>query len=178
MKRVEEVNQPSRIGKLAARTRAGIQLFSKVMAIVASIFLGVMMALTLFDVVGRYFFNRPILGTWELVGLMLVFAGTWGLAYCQITRSHIRVDVLLTMFPPRVRELINVLSYLVGAIGFGLISWQVFLMAKNYYLNGYVTDTLGLPVYPFMLGLTIGSGLIALVLLMDVIVSMIEVIKR
>jgi TRAP-type C4-dicarboxylate transport system permease small subunit len=178
MKQAEEVKQPAGIGKIAARTRAGIKSVSKVMAIIASVFLGAMMFLTLFDVAGRYFFNRPILGTWELVGLMLVFAGTWGLAYCQIMRSHIRVDVLLTMFPRKVQESINVISYLVGAVGFSLISWQVFLMAKNYYINDYVTDTLGIPVYPFMLGLTIGSGLIALVLLMDVIASLTEVIKK
>ncbi|MBN1189102.1 MAG: TRAP transporter small permease [Dehalococcoidales bacterium] len=164
--------------KIAVRTRSGLMSFSKIMAIIASLVLGAMMLLTLADVAGRYFFNKPIRGTWELVGMLLVFAGTWGLAYCQIQKSHIRVDILLTRFPRRIRGLINFISYLVGAIGFGLISWRVFLMAQNYFIHDYVTDTLGMSIFPYMIGLTIGSGLLSLILLMDVIISLIEVFRK
>jgi TRAP-type transport system small permease protein len=166
------------IEKVSAKARTGIESFSKIMAVIASIALGAMMLLTLGDVVGRYFFNTPIRGTWELVGLMLVFAGTWGLAYCQVKKAHIRVDVLLNIFPRKVREIINVISYLGGAIGFGLIAWRVALMARNYFVNDYVTDTLSLPLFPFMSGMTIGTGLIALVLLIDAVRSLVEVIKK
>jgi TRAP-type C4-dicarboxylate transport system permease small subunit len=173
-----DMKQAAGIGKITIKTRSGIESFSKIMAIIASLVLGAMMLLTLGDVAGRYFFNTPIRGTWELVGLLLVFAGTWGLAYCQIKKAHIRVDILLNIFPRRVREIINVISYLVGAMGFGLISWRVFLMAQKYFVNDYVTDTLGISIYPFMLGLTVGAGLIALVLLIDVARSLAEVMKR
>jgi TRAP-type transport system small permease protein len=172
------MKEATRFEKVSMKTRAGIENFSKIMAIIASLVLGAMMLLTLGDVAGRYFFNRPIRGTWELVGLLLVFAGTWGLAYCQIKRAHIRVDILLVKFPRRIREFVNFISYLVGAVGFGMISWQVFLMAQNYYIHDYVTDTLGIPIFPFMIGLTIGAGLIALVLLVDFSRSLAEVIKK
>jgi TRAP-type C4-dicarboxylate transport system permease small subunit len=178
MKQAEGIKQSAGIHKIALKIQNGLKSFSKVMAIIASVFLGGMMLLTLADVVGRYFFNRPILGTWELVGLMLVVAGTWGLAYCQLNRSHIRVDILLNLFPKRFQGVINFISYLVGTAGFSLISWQVFLMAKKYFDNHYTTDTLNLPIYPFMFGLTIGTGLIALILLMDTIISLGEVIKK
>ncbi len=172
------MKQATGVEKVYIKTRSGIEGFSKIMAVIASIVLGAMMLLTLGDVAGRYFFNRPIKGTWELVGLLLVFAGTWGLAYCQIRRSHIRVDILLARFPRRVKAFVNFVTYLVGSAGFGLISWQVFLMARNYYINDYVSDTLGVPLFPFMLGLTIGAGLIALVLLIDFARSLVEVVKR
>ena len=100
------------------RFRSGVEKFVKIMAIIASCFLGAMALLTLGDVVGRYFFNRPILGTWELVGMMLVFAGTWGFAYAQVMKAHIRVDIVLNKFPPRIQAFTNILSYLVGAVGF------------------------------------------------------------
>jgi TRAP-type transport system small permease protein len=158
--------------------RAGIEKFTKIMAIIASIFLGAMALLTLCDVIGRYFFNRPILGTWELVGMMLVFAGTWGFAYAQVMKSHIRVDILLNRFPPRGQAFMNVLSYLMGAVGFALITWQVSIMAKNYMVHGYVTDTLNQPIFPYMIGLVIGAGLITLVLLLDLIESIAEVLKK
>jgi TRAP-type C4-dicarboxylate transport system permease small subunit len=160
------------------RFRSGVERFVKIMAIIASCFLGGMMLLTLGDVVGRYFFNRPILGTWELIGLMLVFAGTWGFAYAQVMKAHIRVDILLNKFPPRIQAFMNVVSYLAGTVGFALITWQVFFMAKNYMVHDYVTDTLGQPIFPYMLGLCIGAGLITLVLLLDVIESIAEVLKK
>jgi TRAP-type transport system small permease protein len=158
--------------------RSGLEKFVKVMAIIASCFLGGMMLLTLGDVIGRYFFNRPILGTWELVGMILVFAGTWGFAYAQVTKSHIRVDVLLNRFPRRIQAFVNIVAYLAGAVGFALITWQVFFMAKNYFVHDYVTDTLGQPIFPYMLGLCIGAGLITIILLLDVIESCAEVIKK
>ena len=49
-----------------------IHSVSKYMAIVAAVVLGVMMLLTTADVTGRYFFNAPINGTWEIVGLLLI----------------------------------------------------------------------------------------------------------
>jgi TRAP-type C4-dicarboxylate transport system permease small subunit len=158
--------------------RSGVEKFVKIMAIIASCFLGGMALLTLADVVGRYFFNRPILGTWELVGMMLVFAGTWGFAYAQVMKAHIRVDIVLNKFPPRIQAFMNVISYLLGAAGFALITWQVFFMAKNYFVHDYVTDTLGQPIFPYMIGLCIGAGLITLVLLLDLIESVAEVLKK
>ena len=55
--------------KLPSRTEAGLQRVSKVTAIIAAVVLAVMMLLTIADVAGRYFFNSPIKGTWEIVGL-------------------------------------------------------------------------------------------------------------
>ena len=59
-----------------------------------------------------------------------------------------------------------------------LITWQVSFMAKNYFVHDYVTDTLGQPIFPYMIGLFIGAGLITLVLLLDVIESIAEVLKK
>jgi energy-coupling factor transporter transmembrane protein EcfT len=63
--------------KLPVRIEAGLQGVSRVMAIIAAIILAIMMLLTVADVIGRYFFSSPIKGTWEVVGLLLVFAGTY-----------------------------------------------------------------------------------------------------
>jgi TRAP-type transport system small permease protein len=177
---MKEAAEKQTIGmqKVAARTQTGIESISRIMAIIASVVLCAMMLLTLVDVAGRYFFNRPILGTWELVGLLLVFAGTWGLAYCQIKRQHIRVDIISTKFPRKGQAVVDFISYLVGAVGFGLISWQVLLMAKNYFVHKYVTDTLDQPIYPYMIGLAIGSALITLVLLIDVVKALAEVMRK
>jgi TRAP-type C4-dicarboxylate transport system permease small subunit len=139
-----------------------------------------MMLLTVADVIGRYFFSKPIKGTWEVIGLLLVFAGTWGLARCQVQKSHIQVTVLIQRLSRRVQATIRSVAYLFGFAGFSLLSWRVFVMAKRYFLlpRGNVTDTLDIPYAPFMLALSIGVGVAALILVIDLIRSLAEVIRK
>jgi TRAP-type C4-dicarboxylate transport system permease small subunit len=166
--------------KLPSRMEAGLQAVSKVMAVIAAFVLAAMMLLTVADVVGRYFFSHPIKGTWELVGLLLVCAGTWGLGYCQMSKAHISITVVVKRFSRRTQAITNSLAYLIGLVGFSLISWQVFLMAKRYFLltRGNVTDTLELPYSPFMLVLSMGAGIMALMLIVDLVRSFAEVARK
>jgi TRAP-type C4-dicarboxylate transport system permease small subunit len=166
--------------KMPLKTEIGLQAASKVMAVIAALVLAAMMLLTVADVVGRYFFNHPIKGTWELVGLLLVCAGTWGLGYCQMKKGHISITILLERFSKRVQAIISTLAYLIGLTGFSLICWQMFLLAKKYFLlaRGNITDTLELPYFPFMLALSIGAGMMALMLLVNLIHSLAEVARK
>lgn len=166
--------------KLPSRTEAGLQRVSKVTAIIAAVVLAVMMLLTIADVAGRYFFNSPIKGTWEIVGLLLVCAGTWGLGYCQVQKGHISITVLIQRFSRRVQAIIRSLAYLIGLVGFSLLCWRMFLMTIRYLstMKEYVTDTLEIPYPPFMLMLSIGAGIMALILIVDLVHSLSEVIRK
>lgn len=167
-------------GKVATRTEAGLYSVSKVTAIIAAIVLATMMLLTVADVCGRYFFNKPITGTWELVGLLLVCAGTWGLAYCQVQKGHISVTVLLLRFPLRVQAIIRSVAYLFGLVGFSVICWRTLLLTKRFVsLSGsLITDTLKMPIYPFMIIMIISTGILALILIADLVHSLTEAVRK
>ena len=166
--------------KVPEKTAVVLQWVGKGMGMVAAIVLAFMMVLTVADVIGRYFFDRPIKGTWELVGLLLVCAGTWGLAYCQMEKGHISITIMEGFFSPRVRAATSALACLIGLGGFSFISWQTFLLAKKYFLLPRMdeTDTLGLPFSPFILLLSIGTGMMALMLVIDVVRSIGEVLRK
>ena len=166
--------------KVPEKTSAGLSWISKAMGVIAAFVLAFMMLLTVADVIGRYFFNRPIKGPWELVGLLLVCAGTWGLAYCQMEKGHISITIMEGFFSPRVRAATSALACLIGLGGFSFISWQTFLLAKKYFLLPRMdeTDTLGLPFSPFILLLSIGTGMMALMLVIDVVRSIGEVLRK
>jgi len=166
--------------KLASRTEIGLQKVSKVAAIIAAIVLAIMMLVTVADVVGRYFFLSPIKGTWEIVGLLLVCAGTWGLGYCQVQKGHISITVLLQRFSGRIQAIIRSATYLIGLVGFSLLCWRMFLMTERYLttMKDYVTDTLEIPYPPFMAMLTIGTGIMALILIVDLVRSLAEVVRK
>lgn len=166
--------------KLPLKTAAGVQWISKAMAVVAAVVLAAMMLLTVADVIGRYFFSRPIKGTWELVGMLLICAGTWGLAYCQAEKAHISISIMYDLFPRRVQAAMSVVAYIIGLGGFLLISRQTYLLAKKYFLltRGNVTDTLELPYAPFIFVLSLGAGMVTLMLLIDVVRYIAEVIRK
>lgn len=166
--------------KITAAMETGSRTVVNKMTILAAIGLAAMMLLTVGDVFGRYFFNRPIKGTWEVVGVLLVCAGTWGIAYCQLKKGHIRVDVLLARFPKQVRAIIFAISDIMGFVVFAVLCWQALLLAKRYYSlsSGLVTDTLEIPLYPFMLMLAIGAGAMALVLIVDLTRSLAAMVQK
>ena len=165
------MDRQNSLQKLPANISAVLQWISKGMGVVAAAVLVAMMLLTVADVIGRYFFSRPIKGTWELVGLLLVCAGTWGLGYCQMEKAHISITIMYDLFSRRVRALMSTLACLIGLGGFSLICWQTFVLAKKYYFlpRGDETDTLGLPYSPFILLLSIGAGMMVLILIVDLI---------
>ena len=166
--------------KVPVKTAAGLQWISKVMGVIAAFVLAAMMLLTVADVVGRYFFSRPIKGTWELVGLLLICGGTWGLAYCQAEKAHISISIMKDLFSSRVQAVMSTVACFIGLGGFFLISRQTYLLAKKYFLmtRGNVTDTLGLPYAPFVLALSIGAGMVTLMLLVDMVRYIAEVIRK
>ena len=169
-----------KITKVTSKTESGVHTANKVMAYVAAVALAGMMLITVADVFGRYVLKNPIIGTWELVGFMLVCAGSWGLGYCQVKKGHIRVDFLLQRFPEKVRAILTTLAYFLGFAAFSLLCWRCVLYTQ-YYLSltrGNATDTLHIPLFPFVLILAIGTGMLALVLLFDLAHSLAEVKRK
>lgn len=167
------------IQKYACRLKSGLYMISKAMAAVAAFVLAIMMFLTVMDVIGRYFLSRPVPGAWETIGLLLICAGTWGLGYCQEEKSHIKVTIILEKFPLKVQFCVRGLAYLIGAVGFSLICWRTFLLGVKYFVEkGHVTDILEIPYYPFVLMLSISCGLLALTLIKDLFITLIEVVRQ
>ena len=153
---------------------------SRFMAVIAAAVLAIMMINTVADVCGRYFFLSPIEGTFELVGIMLVIAGSLGLGYCQLNKGNIRITVISDLLPSKGQNIIYLISYIVGAVTCGMIAWQGALRAWDYIFKelGGKTVTLGLIFWPFMMLLAIGFGWVCLIFLIDTYLTAREVFRR
>jgi TRAP-type C4-dicarboxylate transport system permease small subunit len=166
-------NADSRIG-------TGLLKVNRFLVYIAGIGLFVMMMVTVCDVAGRYVFNRPITGAYELVGFMLALAGPLAMGYSQIKKGHIRVDFLFRRFSRRVQWILTSTAYLIGTAVFSLITWRLVILVQ-YYLSlkrGSATDTLGMPYFPFVIITAIGCGILALVLIYDLVHSIAEVKRK
>jgi len=163
----------SRCGKVILK-------ISRVMAVIAAAVLGIMMVLTVADVCGRDFFLKPIEGTFELVGIMLVIAGCLGLGYCQLNLGNIRITVLSDILPARGQAIIFLIAYIIAAVATAMICWQGGIRAWEYIFKqfGGLIITLRVPLWPFMMLLAIGFGWACIIFLIDIYITAKEVFRR
>lgn len=128
-----------------------------------------MMLITVVDVGGRYFFNSPIPGVFELTRFGLGAIVCTALGYSQINKVHIAIDILVSKFPLAWRNLAEFINYLLAFIAFAIGCWQMFVYTGRLYTSAQVTSVLGVPIYPFVLISAIGLVFFTLVLLWDLI---------
>lgn len=152
---------------------------SRWMSIIAAVVICLMMVLNIIDVAGRYFFNKPLLGAYELISMLMIGAGAFGLAYCEFGKRHIKVGALVDQLPPRVQVFSDVLAYLISLVIYALISWQMFARMAAYFSHGEgnFSEELGIPFGPVYGVFAIGLAAFGIVLLLRLIESFIKVIK-
>ena len=130
----------------------------------AGVLVAMMLVITT-DVCLRYFFNRSILGTYEIVSYMMVVIVGLGIAHTAVEKGHINVDLVVSRFPPGTQAIIESIVTLVGCILFCFIAWQSVIQAKTQQLAGTTSEVLGVPVYPFVWVVFAGSAVLTAVLL-------------
>jgi TRAP-type C4-dicarboxylate transport system permease small subunit len=77
----------------------------------------------------------------EISSYMLVLASTWGFAYTLWTDAHVRIDLLLPYFPPRVRAAADLLAYAAMAALACLFAWRCWLLVFDSWDTGITSST-------------------------------------
>jgi TRAP-type C4-dicarboxylate transport system permease small subunit len=117
-----------------------IQLFERLLGPLLAALMFLIMAAMTADVVGRYFFNAPIKGSYELIGLAMGAVIFLGLPLCTARGEHICVDLFDRWFSTRARRLAQQVTVnTLGAATFFFISWRLAIEAMNYARNNEVT---------------------------------------
>jgi TRAP-type C4-dicarboxylate transport system permease small subunit len=150
------------------------------MTAIGAMVLAIMMFLSVADICGRFFFNRPINGTWEVVSLMVVLVGVLGLGYCQLVKGNIMIDIFTKRLSPRGQAIMNVISYLISIGVCAIVCWQVSLRMHDYMFKqlGGKTITLGIILWPFMLLMAVCFAWVTAIFCIDLYHAFREVLKR
>jgi|GEM_PF-446975 TRAP-type C4-dicarboxylate transport system permease small subunit len=135
-----------------------------------SVGLALMMFLTLFDVIGRSF-DHPITGTVEVTELIMGMMIYLGVGYATFMKSHIRVDIVIMNFSPRVQAWLDLFTGLVGLGITFLISWQLFNQAASKMTNGETTQIWELALWPYAYIMAAASILMVTSLILHIVVS-------
>ncbi len=136
-----------------------------------------MMLVLVANILLRAVANQPILGTIELIQYLMAFVVFFAIAYTQVYRRHIRVDVLSTRFPKKLAAVFDVIATLLGLVLFGLVSWQSAIYGMQLLDSGIISMAFGFREGWFYFVVTFGSVLFCLVLLAHLIESLRKVRK-
>jgi len=109
----------------------------------------------------------PLKGAYELVGFLGALVVAFPLAYAQITRAHIAVDILANRFSKRTQKVMNVVNSFLCMIFFILVAWQLTIFATTIWKRGETSETLRIIYHPFVYTVAVCCLLLAFVLLID-----------
>src|SRR5262245_2137091 len=135
----------------------------------AAILLFGLMALTAADVVGRYIFNWPLRGAFEVTELLLLALIFAGLPLASRADEHVTLDFIDMALGKRGRLLLRRLVDLVCGLLILALAWRVWIKAGKIAGYGDTTEVLRLPVGPFVYFMAIMVALTGIVHLAKVV---------
>ena len=107
-----------------------------------------MMLITAIDVVGRYVFNRPLPGGFEVTELLLAALIYCGLPLVSARREHIVIDTFDPFFSPRLKRALDMAAEVICAFALAGAGYLLFRRALRVAEYGDTTNTLKIPLAP------------------------------
>ncbi|MEO7336767.1 MAG: TRAP transporter small permease [Caldimonas sp.] len=107
-----------------------------------------MMMITAVDVVGRYVFNKPLNGGFELTEMLLAALIYCGLPLVSQRREHIVIDTFDPLMSARVKRALDMLAEVLCSLILGGIGYLIFRRAARVAEYGDTTNVLKLPLAP------------------------------
>ncbi len=104
-------------------------------------------AMTCISVLGRYLFNSPIPGDYEITELACGVAIFAFFPYCHLRNANIVVEFFTGFMHPRHKMALDTVHNLAFAVIAALISWRLFVGGMHKFADGETTVFLGIPVW-------------------------------
>jgi C4-dicarboxylate transporter DctQ subunit len=142
------------------RLDRGIRYIENVLLAICGVIFMVMIFLGTADVLGRYIFNSPVLGTQEIMQVMMGAIVMLGWAYTQKEDGHIKVELITNMFPPKTRYVLGLIMSILALglfVTIGYKSWGIAL--ANFDRRFLVVD---FPSGPFYFLVPVGAFFLCL----------------
>jgi TRAP-type C4-dicarboxylate transport system permease small subunit len=166
------------IASKARLLERSISNIEKILFYVGIFILAAMMFLGTADVIGRYIFNKPIIGVFETSKLMMGTMVFLSWAYTLACRGHLTADVIFNRYPPRVRAILGFIAMFLSLGIFGLIAWQNAILAVEEWQSGQIVANIHILVAPFDFLLVLGAFLFCLECIIQMVHLVPEIISK
>jgi TRAP-type C4-dicarboxylate transport system permease small subunit len=147
---------------LAAKHPGVIGRASKAAALLSGLATLALAVLISFDVLMRYFFNRPQLIVDEVAPFLLILVIFGAAAQTFRLGGHVRVDLITSHLRPVVRAWLRAVNLAIGIVFLAVVIWVTAQSALTAFRYGRVSAVMLYPLWVFMLLIPAGLLLMAL----------------
>ena len=131
------------------------------------------------DVTGRFLFNHPITGSYEVASMLMVVIVWFSVALGEQHKEHLRVEVIDVWLSERARLVLDSLASTLGFFLFSAIMWVSFGDAIEATRILMVHPGVKVvPVYPFKWVLAVGVLFLALQFLRNIVRIVQQLLRR
>jgi TRAP-type C4-dicarboxylate transport system permease small subunit len=134
------------------------------LAVVAGVALLLMMVQTVIDILMKNFLGRPIEGNLEIMSVYHMVAIVFlPLAIVELKHEHITVDLLVRLFPRRLRRITDTFGYLISGVFFAMLTYQTWLDAvKAFRIDEILMTSILITIWPAKFSLPFGFAVVML----------------
>jgi TRAP-type C4-dicarboxylate transport system permease small subunit len=133
-----------------------------------------LLVMTVGDVLGRFFFNHPIPGTFELTKLFLALTVFFSLPISQYMGENLGITIIYDRLPRRGKGVLDFIGAVISIVIFSVAFSQILKYAARMKAANTITSVLRLPLYPWIYLASIGILILVIALLRDLMVSINE----
>ena len=172
------LKKPLSLQTIGTYVERGISPLVRILGYAGAAAIGIMLFVTVADVIGRRTFNAPILGSNEISQTMMLITVFFCIAYCEFTRSHITIGILVDILPKRTQNIIDSITYLVFFITASWLCRQLIIYGIEVFKQNVVSGTLAIPVFPFVFLAVIGCIVLSITVLAHLLLFISGAIKN
>ncbi|WP_102224543.1 TRAP transporter small permease [Acidimangrovimonas sediminis] len=124
-----------------------IQTARRALEVIAAALVVGLILVTCVDVVGRYLFNAPLRGAYDLTQILLgalVFAA---LPLVTARGGHVEVDLFLSLMPARAARVLGVAAAVVTALVLVYFAFRLGFKVEDDVTTGRATQGIGFPLW-------------------------------
>lgn len=145
------------------RLSEALERLARTVALAGGMLLVAVMGMTIASVLGRYLFNAPIPGDYELTELACGIAVFAFFPWCHVRNANIVVDFFTSGMRPRHRAALDAIHAIVFTGVAGLLTWRLFVGGAYKLADGETTLFLAIPVHFAYFPALAGAGLLTAV---------------
>ena len=166
------------MAKITKSLDKGMSQINSALRYVCMTLLFFMMVLGTCDVLGRYLFNKPILGTLEIFEILLPAIVLLGLGYTQGSNAHVRVELFISHLSSRKQTVLNFVTNGCALFISVLILWRGWLLTTAYWRMGRMIPTIDVPMFLPQLLVPLGALLLIFVLIVQMLQYIVHLTER
>ncbi len=150
----------------------------RVMNVFAMVALFVMMLLTVADVSLRYSLKMPIIGSTEIVEVLMAVLVFMAIASCTARDGHLHIDLLMSHLPMRIQSIAELINLILSLFVSFVLCWWGFLAGLSAQESNLGSSLLAIPLAPVYYVIAIGFAVLVFVLAVQIIRNLSRMVRK